>query len=87
MTPTPPTMERGDVLLAQNVGPAWTPILPLLAGLVLDAGTVNQHAALVAREYGIPVVILTRDATSVILDGQTITVDADRSFLKPMPSP
>ena len=87
MTPTPPAVERGDVLVAQNVGPAWTPILPLLAGLVLDAGAVFQHAALVAREYGIPAVILTRDATRVILEGQTITVDADRSFVDLMPSP
>ena len=69
MQPAPPDVEKGDILVAFNAGPAWTPIFPLLGGLVLDAGAVFQHAALVAREYGIPTVIMTRDATKVIVDG------------------
>ena len=83
--PALPQVERGDILVAQNAGPAWTPILPLLGGLVLDAGAVFQHAALVAREYGIPAVIMTRDATAVVLDGQTIGIDADQGIVELMP--
>ena len=86
MTPALPQVERGDILVAENVGPAWTPVLPLLGGLVLDAGAVFQHAALVAREYGIPAVIMARDATAVVLDGQVITVDADQGIVELMPS-
>ncbi|MCZ6614501.1 MAG: PEP-utilizing enzyme [Chloroflexi bacterium] len=80
-----PNVEAGDILVAQNVGPAWTPILPLLGGLVLDEGAVFQHAALVAREYGIPAVIMTRDATSVIVAGQRIRVDANRGIVELTP--
>ena len=58
----------------------------LLGGLVLDAGAVFQHAALVAREYGIPAVIMTRDATTVILDGQTVTIDASQGVVELAPS-
>jgi pyruvate,water dikinase len=85
MGPTPPKVEKGDILVAVNASPAWTPIFPMLGGLVLDAGAVFQHAALVAREYGIPAVIMTRDATNVILDGQSITLDADQGIVELMP--
>ena len=85
MTSTPPEVEEGNILVAQNVGPAWTPILPLLGGLVLDGGAVFQHSALVCREYGIPAVLMTRDATQVIVDGQTVTVDADEGIVHLVP--
>ena len=85
MSPTPPKVQQGDILVAFNAGPAWTPIFPMLGGLVLDAGAVFQHAALVAREYGIPAVIMTKDATSVILDGQSITLDADQGIVELLP--
>ena len=81
MGTTMPQVERGDILVAANAGPAWTPIFPLLGGLVLDQGAVFQHAALVAREYGIPAVILTRDATTVISDGQIIGLDAEQGLV------
>ncbi len=81
-----PKVERGEILVAQNAGPAWTPIFPLLGGLVLDQGAVFQHAALVAREYGIPAVILTQDATSVVTNGQLIGVDADKGIVDLAPS-
>ena len=70
--------RRGDIMVAENVGQDFTPVFPLLGALVLDQGAVFQHAALVAREYRIPAVILTGDATKRIADGQTITVDGDR---------
>ncbi len=75
-------MERGDILVAPNAGPSWTPIFPLISALVLDQGAVFQHAALVAREYRIPAVIMTRDGTSEIRDGQTITVDGDEGVVE-----
>ena len=71
----PPTLARGDILVARNLGPDWTPAFPLFGGLVLDEGAVFQHAALVAREYRIPAVIMTRDATTAIREGQRIAVD------------
>jgi len=70
-----PSVEPGEILVAVNAGPNWTPIFPVLGGLVLDAGEIFQHAALVAREYGIPAVIKTGVATQLIRDGQRIAVD------------
>ncbi|MGD9796961.1 MAG: PEP/pyruvate-binding domain-containing protein [Acidimicrobiia bacterium] len=73
----PPDVRPGDILVARLVGEAWTPIFPLLGGLVLDFGGIFQHAAVVAREYGIPAVMMTREATKVLRDGQVVTVDGD----------
>ncbi len=71
----PPKVRRGDILIAPNAGPAWTPVFPMLGAVVLDAGGTFQHAAVIAREYGIPAIVMARDATTVVLDGQTVTVD------------
>lgn len=85
MTEATPAVEPGDVLVAVNAGPAWTPLFPLLGGLVLDEGSFGQHGATTAREYGVPAVITTRDATRripagawVIVDGTAGTVEIER---------
>jgi phosphohistidine swiveling domain-containing protein len=70
-----PAVEPGEVLVAENAGPQWTPLFPILAGVVLDAGVLTQHAATTAREYGLPAVIRTMCATSRIKDGDWVVVD------------
>jgi pyruvate,water dikinase len=70
-----PDVSPGDILVAQNVGPRWTPLIPILGGLVLDGGSVGQHHAITAREYGVPAVIGTRNATRRIPDGAWVIVD------------
>jgi pyruvate,water dikinase len=78
----PPDVRPGTVLVATLVGEAWTPIFPLLGGIVLDLGGIFQHAAVVAREYGIPAVMMTREATKVIAEGQVVTVDGDAGIVE-----
>lgn len=70
-----PDVQPGDVLVAVNAGPMWTPIFPILGGLVLDHGAVTQHSAATAREYGVPAVVATRNATRRIADGATVEID------------
>jgi pyruvate,water dikinase len=70
-----PDLSPGDVLVAENVGPRWTPLIPMLGGLVLDGGAVGQHHAITAREYGVPAVIGTGNATRRIPDGAWVVVD------------
>ena len=70
-----PEISRGDILVAYNAGPLWTPLFPLLGGLILDGGSLGQHAAVTAREYGLPAVIDTRVATRQIPDGAWLTLD------------
>jgi rifampicin phosphotransferase len=50
-------------------------VLPLLGALVTDSGGLLSHAAIVSREYGIPGVVGTRDATTLIHDGALVRVD------------
>jgi phosphohistidine swiveling domain-containing protein len=77
-----PEVDPGDVLVARDAGPAWTPIFALLGGLVLDQGWAIQHAAIVCRELGIPCVLGTGTATTAIADGATITVDGDAGLVR-----
>jgi pyruvate,water dikinase len=65
----------GEVLVARTTAPAWTPLFARAVAVVTDGGSVAAHASLVAREYGIPAVVGTVDATQRLHDGQLVTVD------------
>jgi rifampicin phosphotransferase len=65
----------GEVLVAQLTAPAWTPLFGRAAAVVTDGGTLAAHASLVAREYGIPAVVGTSEATRRLRDGQVVIVD------------
>jgi pyruvate,water dikinase len=68
---------QGDVLVTESTTEAFNILLPLLGAIVTDSGGVLSHSAIVAREYGIPGVVGTRDATRHIPDGASVRVDAD----------
>ena len=68
-------IHKGDVLVTESTTEAFNILLPLLGGIVTDAGGLLSHAAIVAREYGIPGVVGTREATDRIADGTRVRVD------------
>jgi rifampicin phosphotransferase len=70
-----PSFQAGDVLVARTTAPAWTPLFARAAAVVTDGGALAAHASIVAREYGIPAVVGTGDATRRIASGQRVTVD------------
>jgi pyruvate,water dikinase len=70
-------IEKGDVLVTESTTEAFNILLPLLGAIVTDAGGLLSHSAIVAREYGIPGVVGTREATQRIADGSTVRVDGD----------
>ena len=70
-------IQRGDVLLTEATTEAFNILLPLLSAIVTDSGGALSHAAIVSREYGIPGVVGTRDATVRIPDGTRVLVDGD----------
>jgi pyruvate,water dikinase len=70
-----PAVEPGDILVAENTGPQWMPFMPVLGGIVLESGSLGQHAASTAREYGLPAVIAARGVRHRIQDGGWITID------------
>jgi pyruvate,water dikinase len=70
-------IQRGDVLLTEATTEAFNILLPLLSAIITDSGGALSHAAIVSREYGIPGVVGTRDATTQIADGTRVRVDGD----------
>jgi rifampicin phosphotransferase len=68
-------LQPGDIIVAEATATPWTPFFAVAAGIVTDSGGVLSHAAVAAREYGIPAVVGTAMGTAVIRDGQTIEVD------------
>jgi rifampicin phosphotransferase len=68
---------QGDVLVTEATTEAFNILLPLLGAIVTDNGGLLSHSAIVAREYGIPGVVGTREATGRIADGARIRVDGD----------
>lgn len=70
-----PRFAAGEILVAKATTPAWTPLFIRAAAVVTDGGTLAAHASLVAREYGIPAVVGTTDATTRLRTGDLVTVD------------
>jgi pyruvate,water dikinase len=68
-------VEPGDVLVTRATTPAWTPLFARVAAVVTDVGSPLAHASLIAREYGIPAVVGTRNGTRLLHNGQLVTVD------------
>jgi pyruvate,water dikinase len=68
---------QGDVLVTESTTEAFNILLPLLGAIVTDSGGLLSHSAIVAREYGIPGVVGTRDATERIPDGARVRVDGE----------
>jgi rifampicin phosphotransferase len=81
-SPLLPDLDDGDIMVAVDAGPDWTPLFAILGAVVLDKGAAWQHAAVMAREFGIPAVTGTKEGTTVIVDGATITVDGDAGVVE-----
>jgi len=73
----PSALEEGDILIAPNTDPSWTPLFIPAGGVVVDVGALNSHSIIVSRELGIPCVVSVVNATRRIPDGATIEVNGD----------
>ncbi len=69
-------IQKGDILVTRMTNPDWVPYMRLAGAIVTDEGGMTCHAAIVSRELGIPCIVGARDATKVLKDGETYTVDA-----------
>jgi pyruvate,water dikinase len=70
------SLDVGDILVAPFTDAPWTPLFVVAGAVVVETGGVLSHAATVAREFGIPAVVMVKDATRIIKDGDEVTVDA-----------
>ena len=75
-------IEAGDVLVCPITSPVWSVLFPSVGALVTDTGGILSHPAIIAREYGIPAVVATGNATALIRDGQQIFVDGDAGVVR-----
>lgn len=71
------TVEAGDVIVCRMTDPAWTPLFSLAAAVVTETGGVLSHAAIVAREVGIPAVLAVPQATELLKPASVVTVDGN----------
>ena len=71
-------LKAGEVLVAQMTNPDWVPTIRRASALVTDGGGMTCHAAIVARELGVPCVVGARHATTVLRTGELVTVDGRR---------
>jgi pyruvate,water dikinase len=74
-------LEDGEILVAPVTSPSWTPVFGKVAAAVSDIGGIMSHAAIVAREYGMPAVVGTGSATARIKTGDRIRVDGDNGVV------
>ena len=79
-------IEDGEILVAPATSASWTPVFNRIAAAVLDTGGIMCHAAIVAREYGLPAVVGTGTATQRIKTGDRIRVDANAGTVTTLPS-
>jgi pyruvate,water dikinase len=73
----PEGLEPGDVLVAPQTDPSWVPLFVPAVAVVVNVGAMGSHAMIVSRELGIPCVVSVADATDLITDGATVTVDGN----------
>jgi pyruvate,water dikinase len=76
------TLQAGEVLVAPATNPGWTPLFGRAAAVVTDTGSAMAHASLVAREYGIPAVVGTGNATKQLRSGDLVIVDGNRGTVE-----
>jgi pyruvate,water dikinase len=74
-------LRPGDVLVAPYTNPSWTPLFLRASAVVVDTGSLASHAAIVAREYGIPAVMGTINGTQKLQDGQLVRVDGNQGMV------
>jgi pyruvate,water dikinase len=75
-------LQPGEVLVCPYTTPSWTPLFVSAAAVVTETGGAASHAAIVAREYGIPAVMALHGATRILEDGIEIVVDGDRGVIR-----
>lgn len=78
-----PNLVDGEVLVAPTTSPDWVPVMRRAAAVVTDSGGRTCHAAIVTRELGVPCVVGSRTATTVLHDGDLVTVDGALGTVRP----
>ncbi len=79
--PDPTAVKEGDIIVMEYADPGWTPLFPRASGIVMEVGGLMCHAAVVARELGIPAVFGIPNATCILENGQHVKVDGTKGIV------
>jgi len=74
-------VQEGDIMVATMTNPDMVPAMKKVAGIITDEGGMTCHAAIVSRELGTPSVVGTKKATSLLKDGQIVTIDGEKGLV------
>jgi pyruvate,water dikinase len=74
-------LRKGDILVTRATDPGWTFLFTTAGGLITELGSLLSHGAVIARESNLPAVVNIADATSLLKDGQEITLDGSRGLV------
>nr|WP_199332307.1 putative PEP-binding protein [Fischerella sp. FACHB-380] len=74
----PEQLPKGVILVAPTITPNWLPILQQVTGIITEQGGITSHAAILARELGIPAVVNAANATTMIPNGERLLIDGDK---------
>lgn len=75
-------VQPGDIIVCPSSNPSWVPLFSIAGGLITDTGGVLSHAAVVAREFALPAVVGTGDATQRIADGRLVELDGTSGIVR-----
>jgi phosphohistidine swiveling domain-containing protein len=75
-------VQPGDIIVCPSSNPSWVPLFAIAGGLITDTGGVLSHAAVVAREFALPAVVGTGDATQRIADGRLVELDGTSGIVR-----
>jgi len=75
-------LAPGEILVAPYTDPAWTPLFPGAAAIVVEVGSFLSHAGTLAREYQIPCLVDVRGATVKLQSGQRLRVNATEGWIQ-----
>jgi phosphohistidine swiveling domain-containing protein len=76
------TIEENDILVTGMTNPAMVVLMEKVKGIITDEGGIASHAAIISREFGIPCIVGTKIATSVLKEGENIELDANKGVIR-----
>ena len=76
-------IPKGRILVTKSITPDWLPVLRKAAGVVTEVGTMTSHAAIIARELGIPAIVGATNATQLLKTGEEIVIDGNKGEIYP----
>ncbi|NOX87894.1 MAG: hypothetical protein GXO77_02630 [Calditrichaeota bacterium] len=75
-------LQKGEILVTRATNPGWTPLMALAGGIITEIGGALSHGAIIAREFGIPMVAAVKDATGRLKDGQSIRINGQSGTIE-----